>query len=265
MEELVVYGLIILALACVITLLFFIPDSRQKKDDEVVEHFNTTNPTDFLIFNYFPDSPIKMVALDRAGFNFVIGDVLIEEILPMKTKGLTQSQVTKYIQPGAGFRFYLLNDDGTETKLSDYVINGDASRVVKNIHVGMMTTRYMADTTDNLHMTTTAANANQGSAWLIIHNLTDVPLSFNNGDVTVAPKSTTRYLGYLNQGVTLGTYFKEDSGLFPDYQYLKPYNNLYYGVISDVRQNLDGCLQYGDFNDICDYGQTLWPFQEGLV
>ncbi|HMP28003.1 MAG TPA: hypothetical protein PKD85_00290 [Saprospiraceae bacterium] len=263
MEELVVYGLIILVLACFITLLFFMPEPSKKHKVEV-EHFNTTQPTDFLVFNYFPNYPVKMISLNRAGFDFVPGDIIIDEIPPMKTKGLTKEQVAKYIQPGSGIRFYLLNDDGTEKKLSDYVINGEGRRV-KNIHVGMLTTRYMANTMDNLHMTTTAANANQGSAWLIIHNLTDVPLSFNNGDVTVAPKSTTRYLGYLNQGVTLGTYFKEDSGLFPDYQYLKPYNNLYYGVISDIRQNLDGCLQYGDFNDVCDYGQTLWPFQEGII
>lgn len=263
-NNLIAYASVILVFVSLIVLLYFLPDSQEHQVENEVENFNEYKPTNFLIFNYFPDSPIKMVALERAGFDFVPGDILIEKIEPSSTKGLTQSQVSKYIKPGSGFRFYIVNDDGSEIKISDYVINGQSNRIVKNIHVGMITTRYIADTTDNLHMTSTSGNANQGSAWLIIHNLTDIPLSFNEGQVTVSPKSTTRYLGYLNQGVTLGTYFKEDSGLFPDYQYLKPYNNLYYGVISNTRQPIEGCLQV-EFNDECEYGQTLWPFQEGLV
>ena len=268
LNELLIYGLMIFGFAFLIFFLFFLPSGQNKKDDGdtgAVENFNGPEPSNFMIFNYFPDAPIKMVSLDRAGFDFVPGDVIIEKLNPSSAKGLTSEQAKKYIKPGSAFRFYIANDDGSETKIGDYVINGQSDRKVKNIHVGMVTTRYIGDSMDSLQMTTTAANANQGSSWVVIHNLTDIPLSFNNGQITVEPQSTTRYLGYLNQGVTLGTYFKEDSGLFADYQYLKPYNNLYYGVISDIRQPLEGCLQYNEFNDICDYGQTLWPFEEGLV
>lgn len=255
MDELFAYGFIILVIACFIVLLFFVP-SEKKKDEKKLEKFDGVMPTDFLVFNYFPTTPIRMIS--------AYGETIIDKIEPLKAKGLLKKQVDKYIRPGMSFSFYALDaSDHIVAKISDYVVNGNFEGKIKNLHVGMITTRYIANTTDNLHMTTTHANAGQGSAWLIIHNLTDIPLSFNNGGVTVAPKSTTRYLGYLNQGVTLGTYFKEDNGIFPDYQYLQPYNNLYYGLVSNIQQPLSGCLQV-EFNDQCEYGQTLWPFQEGI-
>lgn len=264
MEQFLVFGLMLLVLACFIVVMFFMPDSGDDEEDDThIEHFVDV-PGDFLVFNYFPDEPLKMIELKRAGSSFVPGDVLIKEIPPMKTKSLTHENVKKYIKPGAAFRFNIINADGSETTVSDYVINGQSNRKVKNIHVGMITTRYINDSTDSLHLTTTAGNANLGSAWLVVHNLTDFPISFNEGDIVVAPKSTTRYLGYLNQGVALGTILKEDSGKFPDYQYLKPYNHIYYGLVSDIRQPIEGCAQ-NEFNDDCEYGQTLWPFQDGLV
>jgi hypothetical protein len=254
-----VFGMIVLVVTCVVVLLSFIPGpTKHGRDGDTVEKFDMKLPTDFLIFNYFPEYPIKIVALSSDGRE---GEVLVPKIPPLKTGGLSRQNVVKYIQPGKGIRVYLLGDN-TDRVLSDYFFT--SARPIKNLHVGMITTRYIADTTDNLHMATTAANAVRGSAWLIIHNLTNIPLSFNDGEVTVQPKSTTRYLGYLNSGVTLGTIFKDDLGIFPEFQYLKPYNNLYYGVVSDTRQPLEGCLQV-QFDDRCEYGQTLWPFEDGVI
>lgn len=258
-----VFGMIVLVLVCVVVLLSFVPESskRGKGDDDTIEKFDLRLPTDFLIFNYFHEYPIKIVALkdDRISED----EVLVPRILPLKTGGIPREKVIKYIRPGKGIRIYLLSDNtGVDRVVSDYFFT--AARPIKNLHVGMITTRYIADTTDNLHLATTAANAVRGSAWLIIHNLTNIPLSFNGGEVTVKPKSTTRYLGYLNSGVTLGTIFKDDRKTYPDFQYLKPYNNLYYGLVSDTQQPLEGCLQV-QFDDRCEYGQTLWPFEDGLI
>jgi hypothetical protein len=192
--------------------------------------------------------------------------VLIDKIDPLSSQGLTKQQVRDYMKPESYFKFSLIMKNGSIYPVSIYQISGtlEENERIKNIHVGMMTTRYIATTTDSLQMANVQANAGQGNAWLVIHNLTDLPLSFNKGEVTVRPHSTTRYLGYLNSGVTLGTYFKEDSGLFPDFQYLQPHNNLYYGVVSDIQQPLQGCLQE-TYNDDCEYGQTLWPFQDGII
>lgn len=268
MTDLIAYGIIVFAIASLIIMLFLIPSSKNDTEDHI-ETFNNTKPTDFLVFNYFPNHSLKIMSIDdknmlQSNPPQPILTPLVENIPPKGTKGIPRKDVLKYLSPGKSIRVYLVDKSGKETKFCDYVINGGSNQLpIKNLHIGMITTRFILRTTDNLHMTTTSANAMQGSSWLVIHNVTDVPLSLNGGEITIEPKSTTRYLGYLNQGVTLGTYFKDDNDLYPDFQYLRPHSDLYYGVVSDVQQPILGCVQT-EFSDICDYGQTLWPFEEGI-
>jgi hypothetical protein len=126
----------------------------------------------------------------------------------------------------------------------------------------MITTRFIG-TTDILRFSSTAGNAINGPAYLLIHNLTDLPLRLND-DIVVAPHDTFRYLGYRHAGVTLGTIFKDQDRIYPDYQLLEPYSDLYYGVNSDIRQPLNGSFQL-EFNDNNDSDQTLWPMQMGQM
>lgn len=222
--------------------------------------------TNFLISNYHPNHCLRVDILTKCGEQIT----LVNSIPPLSAGGLTKEQVIHHLQPGNIFRFYLLLPSGY-SHISDYLINPDVlcpNDRIKNLHVGMITTRFIGST-DGLRMSTTAANAIQGNAWLTIHNLTNLPICLNGHlgkdlAITVDPHSTYRYLGYLHQGVTLGTVFKDNDGIYPDFQYLQPHTDLYYGLTSDIRQPLYGCFQT-EFNDDCGYGQTLWPFEEGIL
>lgn len=268
MEELqgpVAFGIIILIVVFMIVTLVFVP-SGHDKNEKCVEHF-VKEPTNFQMFNYFPKTPVKVEVVHSAETTLSRSDLakpLIASIAPLKTEGLTHAQVVKHLTPGTVLKFSIVKPDGTSQHYSDYVVNTRNNERIKNLHIGMITTRYIGHSTDALRMSTTAGNAIGGNAWVIIHNTTAIPLILNDGDIKVEPHSTLRYLGYLNQGVTLGTYFKDATGLYPDFQYLQPQSDLYYGIISDLQQPLNGCLQFEEFNDQCEYGNTLWPLAEGI-
>lgn len=225
----------------------------------VESHPQPSIPSDFRIYNYLPRHAIRV--------SVVVGDTttqLVSSISPDSVGHLTRDQVVSYLVGGNVLRFDVIDPDtGVAHHFTDYMIDTSRDERIKNLHVGMVTTRYIGGSMDSLNMVTPHANAGLGSAWLVIHNPTYIPLRLND-DIIVQPHSTFRYLGYLHEGVTMGTYFKDPSGLYPTFQYLRPHNHLYYGVVSDIRQPLYGCWQT-EFNDQCDYGQTLWPFQEGVM
>lgn len=273
----IAYGIIILVSVCMIIVLLFVPSGEKKSEDTSCRENFMKTPSDFLVFNYLPNHKVQVDIIQQnvlidptSGRAAALADEsysqrpLVETVKPLKTEGLTREKANKYLTPGNLLRFYVIGPKGKKQHYTDYVVNTRHGERIKNLHIGMVTTRFMANTTDSLHTTSTAGNAGQGSAWLVIHNTTNLPLSLNKGEIKVEPRSTFRYLGYLNQGVTLGTYFKDDTGLYPDYQLLQPYTDIYYGIVSDLQQPLNGCLQYEEFNDECTYGDTLWPFVEGI-
>jgi hypothetical protein len=238
------------------------------------ENFVYTPPANFTVYNYFPSVPIKVDVLPPntdiphiiygTEISHLKPITLIESVAPLKTGTIPHSLVVKHIVRGAVIRISII-DPITKVPMpyTDYMVDTDADERIKNLHVGMITTRYIGGSTDALHLTTTSANAIQGNAWLMIHNLTSLPLRLND-DILVEPHSTFRYLGYLNEGVSLGTYFVDQSGLYPTFQYLRPDNSVYYGLVSDIRQPLYGCFQ-SEFTDNCEYGQTLWPLEDGVM
>ena len=192
-DNLVVFGFTVVLIIGFILLIFFVlpnGDESRQQDHHIRENFDDSLPADFLIFNYFPKNALKMEAVLPGGHT----KVLIKRIEPLKTKSLTRSQVKRYLTPGSTFRFKITGPSGEDITVSDYIVNNDTDRKLKNLHVGMITTRYIFNTSDGLELSTTSANAGGGNAWLIIHNLTSIPLSFNKGEVKVAPHSTTRYL-----------------------------------------------------------------------
>ena len=217
-------------------------------------------PANFQVFNYFPNHSVRVEALNPTSGESVI---LVDDIKPLKTKGIVKDKIVKYLQPGNVLRIYTTSPEGECKHFSDQVVDGERNERIKNLHIGMITTRFIGNTTDGLRMSTLADNAIQGHAWLVIHNLTEIPLRLND-DIIVAPHSTERYLGYLHQGITLGMIFKDQDCMYPDFQYLNPHSDLYYGVVSDLRQPLLGPFQL-EYNDDCDTDQTLWPFELGQM
>ncbi len=237
-------------------------------------------PADFTIYNYLPNHSIVIDIISNNNGEADIVTRLPNVVKPLSTTGLTKEQVEKYLKGGNTIRISVTTPQLPPQLYTEYFINTDPETRIKNLHVGMITTRFIGST-DGLRMTTAAGNAVQGNATLKIHNLTYLPLDLifpgtdNNANRAVAdaiddevihtaPHSSSRYLGYLHQGVTLGTIFGDAAQLYPNFQYLAPHSDLYYGVVSDIRQPLSGCQQL-EFNDDCDYGQTLWPFQEGVM
>lgn len=222
-------------------------------------------PADFGIYNYL-QKPIRIDITSEGQRKTLI------KSLPANTReGVDKEDVIRYFTPGATIDVFLLSGSGAD-HYSSIVVDTKMLERIKNLHIGMITTRFIGKTTDTLRMLTTANNANQGIAFLKIHNVTDLPLRLSlgietltsEGPLEIAPHSTIKYLGYRHQGVTLGTYFKDPDGLYPVYQYLIPNSDLYYGLSSDLKQPLQGCFQL-EFNDECDPNQTLWPFEMGQM
>lgn len=276
-----------LAVAAVVTIFLlhkerFKNGLRLNKSDEIKRK---KVPTNFLIYNYFPKHSIIVDVEEYSSLMSnqrpVVTTRLADLVLPKKTAGLTKQQVRDHLKGGNIIKIYVVSPSGERRHFTDYTINldPDSGERIKALHVGMITTRFIGST-DGLRATTTSGNAISGNATLKIHNLSYIPLRLNGdaidretgtdidpssgGGIMIRPHSTERYLGYLHQGVTLGTIFSDDDGLYPDFQYLEPHSDLYYGIVSDLRQPLSGCWQL-EFNDECDYGQTMWPFQENVL
>ena len=272
----------LVCLVCVAIVFFFgawilvgyLKKKEHKKLPEATLKENYSPSPNFRVFNYFPNNPIRVDLLIKKGEasevphgltgGSYLQKTLIEKIAPQKSGGIPRNLVLQDLVEGSIFKIYVLDPTGKTAprEFGTSEIKTNAWERIKNLHVGMITTRFIG-TTDTLRMTTTAGNAVNGNAYLVIHNLTELPLRLNDGDIEVPAHGTTRFQGYRHQGITLGYYFNDDDGLYPQYQYLEPFSDLYYGVVSDISQPINGCWQT-EYNDQCDYGQTLWPFREGV-
>lgn len=228
-------------------------------------------PADFIIHNHFPKHSISLEVDEFTDLQLPTRVKIVDSIPPRSTHGLTKREVIEHLGGGNVLKIYILTSKG-RVHYSDYTLDYDKDERIKSLHIGMMTTRYIGST-DKLRMSTNSGNAIGGNAFVKIHNLSYIPLRLNGsgdedpssgGGIAVAPHSIRQYKGYLHQGVTLGTIFSDDDKLYPDFQYLEPHSDIYYGVVSDIKQPLSGCWQL-EFNDNCEYGQTMWPFQEGII
>lgn len=250
----------IFILACAIAILYSKDRNKPNHDDQKDQRPMYKIRADFRVVNYLPKHSVKVSVSDPDGSNQVI---LVDKIQPLKSGGISKEIVEKHLKPGSLLKVHTIDRSGRVEPYTSYIIDHSCYERLKNLHIGMITTRFIGKSTDGLRMSTLADNAIQGHSWLVIHNLTEKTLRLND-DIVVAPHSTERYLGYLHQGVTLGTIFKDQDGLYPDFQYLNPHTDLYYGVVSDLKQPLYGPFQL-EFSDDCDTDQTLWPFELGQM
>lgn len=261
-SSLITFFIILMIVVILIIIVITIPSKEPRCVDDQQKHpirEKYTNTTDFKIYNYLN----KSISIDLHDSTLNKTYTIMAEIKPRSTGGFVQAAVIRFLRPGNMLKFYIFNPGKMEEKIhyADYVIDTEKDERIKALHVGMVTARFLGST-DTFREVVTNANAGQGQPWLKIHNLTNIPLKLNQ-HIAVEPHQVNRYQGYLHMGVPLGTYFKDDQGLYPDYQYLKPNSDLFYGVTSDLQQSLDGCWQL-EFSDRCDYGQTLFPMQEGI-
>ena len=264
----IVAGVILLIAVIIGFIIATIPSTQQSSTGSTVSSSSSppeqlpeyTPPANFHVFNYLPNHSLRVEVLNPDSGKSV---VLVDGVQPLKTKGITKDKVEAHLHQGNIIRIYITDSEGVCKHYTDHVIDNACDQRIKNLHVGMITTRFIGKSTDGLRMSTLADNAIQGHSWLLIHNLTELPIRLND-DIVVAPHSTERYLGYLHQGVTLGMIFKDQDNIYPDFQYLNPHTDLYYGVVSDLRQPLYGPFQF-EYSDDCDLDQTLWPFELGQM
>lgn len=215
----------------------------------------------FKIYNYLPTHNVKIDIADPKG----LPKEIISKIEPMGMGSLSPKDVITYLKPGNTLKFYIYkpNDHKNMYHYSDYVIDTSEDERIKALHIGMITTRFLGST-DVLRQSSVQGNAVGGEPWVIIHNLTYIPLSFNvDPAISVKPHDVYRYQGYMHMGVPLGTILKDNTGIYPPFEYLQPHTDIFYGVISDIQQSLEGCWQL-EYTDNCSYGQTMWPFQDGV-
>ena len=226
--------------------------------------------SDFKIYNYLPTKSISIDVLPRNEDCLTTGKrkLLIREVRPKKYSGIYLNQVLEDLKPGNILRIYVFPPGHPEERVeyADYVVTTRNDERIKALHIGMVTTRFIGDAWANNTNVTKVANAGpKGNIYLDIHNTTNLPISLNERKIHVPPHGTARVLGIndRNDGIPLGMWFRDDDGMYPTYQQLKPYSDLYYLAASDVQQPIQGTWNI-EFTDEIDPSSTLWAFEDGV-
>jgi hypothetical protein len=220
---------------------------------------------DFIISNYLPKHKIKIDVLNQKSN---ITEVLCKEINPLSNHGISKEKADKYIVTGNVIKIYIINKNSL-TSFADYIIDTAEKTRIKSLKIGMITTRYIGGT--DSFRNTAVSGATIGAPWVNIYNFSKIPLIIN--ELIIPPLGIYRHKGYQHRGIPLGTIFTDTTklsthtnennvGVFPEYEYTRPYNSLIYGVTSDLEQPLNGDWQL-EFSDIVSYEQTLWPLIDG--
>jgi len=186
-------------------------------------------------------------------------------IQPRKSYGLKMRTVERYLQGGSKFRVYTFDESQPgkgEELYSEYQLEAPGGTTIKNLHVGMITSRWVGADGD-YNIGSPGLNAVQGLPWIKIHNMTDRPLALNE-NINISPGGTLRYTGRDHFGVRLGTVFKDPDGIFPEFIFTVPATDVYYGVVSDIQQPLFGGFQLtAEFDDNPDEPQ--WLLEGGFM
>jgi hypothetical protein len=215
---------------------------------------------DFKLYNYLLADVIVRIVKD--------GSVFERRIPSQKSAPVSKSEVSKFFGSENNVEIYVHPPTQPEKaiKYADYRPQSPSGERIKNLHIGMVTTRYVGDGWP-LNQVSHASAATGGNPWILIHNFTQVPLELNH-HIDIPPASRLKYHGAegISGGVPLGTWFRDSSilKLYPDFQHLVPNSDLYYGMISDVKQPLVGPWQFR-FSEEVDETQTMWPMEMGQL
>lgn len=242
-------------------ILFFILSSPTetlvpKKISEVPKKVLTRSEI-FGIYNYL-EKPIRIVSLKKNGEVFT----LFHKIFPRKASSLPMKDVEKHFLSGDNFKIYTLDSENVPTLYSEYHLNTPDGTMVKNLHVGMITTRWVGADGD-YNIGKPGLNAVQGMPWVKIHNFTSRPLSLNN-NINISPGGILRYTGRDSFGVRLGTIFHDQDRNFPKFIITVPATDIYYGVVSDIQQPIFGGFQLThEFDE--DPNEIQFPLELGYM
>jgi hypothetical protein len=232
----------------------------------------------FKIKNHLSDYIVRLDLLpfnDTTNRKFSKQYTLIDRINPGKTVALNRDKLMRVMVPGSVLKIYIVTRDNIKD-LNNITNNTDVggkilhyedvivkdSEILSGLHIGMVTSRWIQGTQTDDHAVT-SSNAVSGRPYVMIHNVSNIPLSLNNRKIQVPPHGVVRYQGQYHFGVALGTHFNDDDGIYKKFQYLFPATDVYFGVISDIDQPAFGGVAFQEFNDLAD--NIAFPFEQGYI
>jgi len=119
-------------------------------------------------------------------------------------------------------------------------------KTLKELNIGMITSRWVGG--DSFQTIGSGLNAVQGLGYIRFHNFTDKGIYLNQ-NIYIPPHTILRYSGRDHFGVRLGTIFKDQENMYPDFILTVPNTDIYYGVVSDIPQPVFGGYQIdGNFD-----------------
>lgn len=197
-----------------------------------------SHSSDFFIYNYLI-SPIQISVMSQGK------EEVLENKIPGNSKrGFKLKTIKKYFVPHNEIIVYIHTSLGLK-RFGKYVFMTPKDTVIKALHVGMITSRWVGADAD-YNIAKPGLNAVQGLPWIKIWNTTDLTLSLNN-NIDISPGGLMRYPGRDHFGVRLGTVFKDQNNIFPDFIFTIPATDVYYGIVSDLQQPLFGGFQLTPF------------------
>lgn len=233
----------ILGAVILLITIFFVIFKHRRTDTSVdrvleVESYNGTDTQSKFTFSNHLEKPIRLKISH-------VSVPKIKEIKSVLAKGIhavNLKSIAKYIKNGTQIDVYTYdNTKPGDVFYGSYQLNLPEGTTLKNLNIGMMTSRWVGADGDYT-IGAPGMAAVQGMPWIKIHNFSGRYLALNN-NINISPGGFLRYTGRDHFGVRLGTVFKDQDGIYPDFVLSRPATDVYYGVSSDIQQPLYGGFQ----------------------
>lgn len=241
---------------------------------ERVESIYLQEGNDFYIYNYYLKPIIVEVSLNTMppnNHNNTITKYI--KYIPSKGKyGLRQSDVEKYFIRGTIIKVFLAGVP-PETKIN-YIAKGQINipddTAIKALHLGMN----VGD--EDIAIISDPVKSPLGGTSLPrlrIINTTPRTIRLTTGsditdDIIIPGGKSFMYFGrWGNEGLPLGTIFKDRDGILDDYRVMLPITDLYIGLISDIPLALyngtkpgftESGISFDDAPGGVDYPLQIW-------
>lgn len=237
----IVVGILILVGALIgVGVIFWTRERPVQKDkysheNNFIEHYDRKafESSEFQIYNYLL-KPIKIESNPTT--NNPRERFFSIEIDPQTKKSVPKEDIDKFFNAKREYRISILGLPDSPRWFSDFLI--DPLDRVNSLHVGMITSKVVQ--TSNL--VNTGWSAVQGVPVLTFHNETSMHLSINS-NINVPPHSFINYSGRDQRGVRMGTILRDTEGIFPTFKIKVPATDIYWGVVSGIKQPLFGGWQ----------------------
>jgi len=214
-------------------------------------------PKGMILFHNHLNNPVFIKY--RLGTTEISNDEATVDVGKIDANGSKELKISLPIQVPGRIDIYLTGEDGKMVFYTTHCINQMQLMLngYKEFHIGQITQRVIG--THKWGTIEQSANT-QGSPWVIIHNVSNLPLRLND-TIDIPPYSALRWRGKDKYGIPMGTYFIDRDKLYPTLHYIRPYTDVYYGISSTQNQPLRGGWQTA-FSSV-DFGQPAFLWADG--